>query len=244
VLPEPAGFGLPVKLKANPMAKIYFDPLVIGTFQRLFGATAFLEAIDTAIPTLEANENQYLERLSAQEGWDYSDYAIEKLELDAKFRTWVPTFATYSVIILLHSVIETQLFGFAERLGKNRGAKLRVKDLGGRGIQQSALYLECVVSFPVREDPAWALLQDLQSLRNIIVHRGGNRGNSPDQQKVVEVLVRRHPHKLELRKADGIHEQIWVSMNLVRDFAGATEGFFERIFKSAGLPNRHLQMDS
>ena len=78
------------------MAKLHLDPLVLGTFQRLFGITAFLESIDTAIPTLEANENQYLERLASQEGWDYSEYAIEKLELDAKFRTWVPAFATYS----------------------------------------------------------------------------------------------------------------------------------------------------
>ena len=116
------------------MAKLYFAPLVIGTFQRLFGATAFLEAIDTAIPMLEANENQYLERLSAQEGWEYPDYAIEKIELDAKFRTWVPMFATYSVIILLHSVIETQLLGFAERLGQKRDTKLRVKQLAGRGL--------------------------------------------------------------------------------------------------------------
>ena len=193
---------------------------------------------------LEANENEYLERLYVQEGWEYSDYAIEKIELDAKFRTWVPTFATYSVIILLHSVVETQLLGFAERLGKKRDAKLRVKQLAGRGLEQSALYLERVVSFPVTTDPAWPLLQDLQLLRNIIVHRGGNRGDSPDHQKSVEDLIRRHPQKLHLQKADGIHEQLWVSMNLVRAFARETEGFFERIFKAAGLPNRHLQMDS
>ena len=81
-------------------------------------------------------------------------------------------------------------------------------------------------------------------LRNIIVHRGGNRGDKPDQQKAVDELIRRHPQKLQLQKADGIHEQLWVSMNLVRDFARETEGFFERIFKSAGLPNCHLQMEA
>jgi len=59
------------------MAIIHFDPLVIGTFQRLFGISAFLDAVDTATPMLEANENHYLERLAAQEGWEYADYAIE-----------------------------------------------------------------------------------------------------------------------------------------------------------------------
>jgi len=226
------------------MATIHFDPLVIGTFQRLFGIAAFLETIGTAIPMLEANENQYLERLAAQEGWQYSDYAIEKIELDAKFRTWVPRFATYSIIILLHSVLETQLFAFAERLGKKRDAKLRVKQVAGRGLEQAALYLEGVVSFPVKVDPVWSLLQDLQLLRNIVVHRGGNCGDSPDHLKAVDGLIRRHPNKLELLKADGVHEQIWISMNLCRDFAREIEEFFGRIFKSAGFPNRHMQMDT
>ena len=53
------------------MATIHFDHLVLETFQRLFGVTAFLDAIDTAIPMLEANENQYLEHLAVQEGWDH-----------------------------------------------------------------------------------------------------------------------------------------------------------------------------
>ena len=222
------------------MAIIHFDPLVIGTFQRLFGISAFLEAVDTATPTLEANENHHLERLAAQEGWDYSDYAIEKIELDAKFRTWVPTFAAYSVVILLHSIVENQLFAFADRLGKKQSAKLRVKQLAGRGLEQAAIYLECVVSISVKTDCAWPILQDLQLLRNVIVHRGGRRGDSPEQQKDVDGLIRRHSDKLQLQKADGVHAQIWVSMNLCRDFAREVEGFFERVFESAGLPNRHM----
>ena len=68
--------------------------------------------------------------------------------------------------------------------------------------------------------------------------------DAPDQQRAVEELIRRHPHTLQLQKTDAIHEQTWISMNLVRDFARETERFFERIFRSAGLPNRHLQMDS
>ena len=39
---------------------------------------------------------------------------------------------------------------------------------------------------------------------------------------------------LELRKADGFHEQIWMSMNLCRDFAQNFDGFIERVFKAFG----------
>ena len=44
------------------------------------------------------------------------------------------------------------------------------------------------------------------------------------------------------RKAEGVGVQIWVSMNLCRDFAQNIEGFFERVFKASGLPNLHMQL--
>jgi len=147
------------------------------------------------------------------------------------------------VIILLYSIIETQLFAFAEHLGRKHGSKLRVNDMAGQGMERSALYLERVLSVPVKTDPAWRQIQDLQSLRNIIVHRGGKSGESPDQQVKVEELIKRYPKALQLQKADGVHELMWISMHLCRDFAQCIDGFFERIFKAAGLPNRHMQLD-
>lgn len=84
----------------------------------------------------------------------------------------------------------------------------------------------------------------MQTLRNLIVHRGGKRGELPEHQKPVDELVRRYPTTLALQKADGFHEQIWMSMNLCRDFAQNIDGFFERVFKASGLPNRHGQLDS
>ena len=46
-----------------------------------------------------------------------------------------------------------------------------------------------------------------------------------------------------MQSADGVQEQLWVSMNLCRDFREGINGFFERIFKATGLPNRHLQIE-
>jgi hypothetical protein len=115
--------------------------------------------------------------------------------------------------------------------------------MAGKGIEQSALYLEMVISFPVKSDPAWCSLQDLQKLRNIIVHRGGKHG-SAEQQKILERLIDKYPQTLELRKVDGIHEQVWISMNLCRMFADGLVEFFERRFESADLPTRHGQLDS
>ena len=48
------------------MAVIHFNPLVIETFARLLGASAFLETISEGIPTVEEKEHRYLEELAAQ----------------------------------------------------------------------------------------------------------------------------------------------------------------------------------
>jgi hypothetical protein len=118
-----------------------------------------------------------LEQLAKDGSWEYGDYTEERDILDHNFQTWIPMFAAYSVTVLLYSIVETQLCAFAEYVGKNSGSKLRVKDMAGKGIERSALYLKRGLSIDVTTDLAWSRLKDLQSLRDIIVHRGGNAAN-------------------------------------------------------------------
>ena len=217
-------------------------PVMIETFARLHGARAFLETVNDGIPTVEEKERCCLAQLFAEGGCEDGEYAVERQVLDDKFHTWIPTFAAYSVAILLHSVVETQLDAFAAHMGRKLGSKLRLKDMGGKGVDRSARYLARALSIDVKTDPAWSRLKDLQSLRNVIVHRGGKRGESSEHQKTVDELVRRYPQALGLRKADGFHEQIWMSMNLCRDFAQNIDGFFDGIFKASGLPRRNMEL--
>src|SRR5438128_524850 len=111
------------------MAKIHLDFLVLETFDRLFGVTAFLEVVDKAIPETEWREQEALKQLAEGEHWDYADYAGQRQVLDQKFRHWLPRYAGYSVVILLHSVVETQLFNYAQRVGSIRSSPFRVKDI-------------------------------------------------------------------------------------------------------------------
>jgi len=199
--------------------------------------------MNDGIPAVEEKEHRYLEQLANEGDWEYGEYAVERDILNQKFHSWVPTFAAYSATVLLHSIVETQLDAFAEHIGKKQGSKLRVKHIAGNGVERSATFLDRVLSIEVKTDSAWSRVQDLQSLRNIIVHRGGKRGQSSEHQNEVDRLVKRYSQALEIRKIDGLHDQIWMSMNLCRDFALDVDGFFERLFKTAGLPNRHLQLD-
>jgi hypothetical protein len=173
--------------------------------------------MNDGIPTVEEKEHRFLEQLAAEGDWEYGEYAAERAVLNDKFHTWIPTFAAYSAAVLIHSIVETQLEAFATHMGKKRGSKLRVEDMAGKGVDRSANYLKGGLSIDVKTDPAWSRLKDLQSLRNIIVHRGGKPGESENRKRADELLSR-YPKALEIRKADGFHEQIWVSMNLCRDF--------------------------
>jgi hypothetical protein len=223
---------------------IHINSLVIETYARLDGALAFVETMNDAIPLVEEKEHRYLEHLSAEGRWEFGEYSAEQDVLNQTFRTWVPMFAAYSATILLHSIFENQLDAFAEHIRSARGSKIRVNDMAGKGTERSALYLDRVLSIKVKTDPAWGCLNDLRKLRNIIVHRGGKLGETPEHRKTVDHLLRTYPMKLRLEKADGFHEQIWISMNLCRDLAEKLDEFFGRLFKASGLPNRHGQLVS
>jgi hypothetical protein len=218
------------------MAIINF--LVAETFERLFGVLALLEVLDQSIPEMEYRAQQALQELAEHEGWEYGEYEAERDVLDSKFRHWVPRLAAYSVIALLQAVVETALLRVAEYAGKARGSSFRVKDLGGKGVEQAAVYLQRLISLDVKADPAWNQLRDLQDLRNMIVHRGGKPGESLEHQKVMDRLLAAHPESLILPSDKRVvYGEIWISTRLCKEFAKDIEGFLKRLFRAVGLPD-------
>lgn len=224
------------------MAKIHFDHLAIETFQRLYGASAFLEMADKAIPQLEREERERLRRLAEEEGWDFGDYDVERQALDAKFQHWIPRFVAHAVIILLDSIVETQLFAYAERIGRAKGSKFRPQEVKGHGLEPAALYLKATAALDIKADPAWEELNHLQNLRNILVHKGGKQGDSPEDKKKLDRLLQAFPkEKLSLQEnayALRSESEIWISLSLCRDFVRTIEEFFKRLCNRAGLPDK------
>jgi hypothetical protein len=220
------------------MARIRIDPLVAETLERLVGTAAFLEALDKVVPEVEWQERESLKELAAEQNWDFGDFSVEQQILDEKFGRWIPTLAAYSVIILLHSAVEAQLDSFAGRVGRMQGSSFGLDDTAGRGIERAALYLKKVGGLAVKDDPAWPHLQNMQKLRNVIAHRGG-KWTGTDAER--ERLLLTYPGKLAFRDRSLTRQELWISMNLCREFAQQTEGFFKRIFKAAGLPDKGVQ---
>lgn len=87
--------------------KLRFNFLALDTFNRLLSARAFIKLLDDAVLRSEWEETEALKQVAEQEGWDYSDYEIERQVLDEKFRHWMPRFAAHSCVALLYSVVET-----------------------------------------------------------------------------------------------------------------------------------------
>ena len=220
--------------------RVTIDFLVMETFQRLFGFFSLCNLLDKTIPEAELEETASLREIAEGHGWEFEEYQAEVEGLEAKFRHWLPRLSAYSIIILLDSILETQLAAYAERAARTKKSAFRLKDIHGKGIEQARLFLLRVSAMDISWDRAWIRLEDLHKLRNFIVHGGGKRPESKEQQQPVDPLLRSYKGKLafpEQPKRYGFDE-IWVSMPLCRMFAQEVEGFFERLFKAAGLPRR------
>jgi len=216
--------------------KFHIDPLAITTFRRLAGVRAFIELLYQSIPEIECREREALSRLAREQGLDFGEYSVEAQLLDERFRHWMPRLSAYSIIMLLHSIVETQLFACAQRVGSGEGQAFQVRDMRGGVLESATLYLRNAGGVDVTADPAWPRLKDLHELRNIIVHRGGTRGQSPEHQKTFKRLVETYAPGLSSADQPGwSYGEMWVSLRLCAQFAGDVEGFFSRILKAIGV---------
>ena len=152
----------------------------------------------------------------------------------------MPRLSAYSIIVLLQSLLETQLFACAEWVGRRDSTVFRPRDFLGsrRGTMDVAvLFLRKAPGVDVTSDPVWSRLKDLQQLRDIIVHRSGTRGEAEEHQKTFDRLIQQYAPRLSVAEgADWLHGEIWVSLILCRDFAKDLGAFFARTLKVIGVP--------
>lgn len=215
---------------------ITIDTLAITTFRRLAGIDAFISLLDNSMPEVEWREREALNHVAQEQDWDFVDYSGESQLLDERFRHWIPRFSAYSIIMLLQSIVETQLFACAQRVSQNPSAVFHVRDIRGRVQESAVLYLRKAGSVDVTKDPAWSRLQDLHELRNIIVHRGGTRGESPEHQKTFDGLLSKYaPQLASADDPSSLYGEMWVSLRLCVGFVGDVEAFFSRTLRAIGV---------
>lgn len=219
------------------MTSIKFEPVVFDTLGSIWGIRAYVDEMERTLPIAEKKERERLSELARKLNWDYEAYSEEQSDADSKWEYWIPRVLSYSLVTLLHSVVETQLLALSKRLRPDE-QPFKVDDLRGRPIKQSRTYLSRVVKLDVASDHEWERLRDLAKIRNIIVHRGGLVGADEKQREQVNKLVKKYSPRLKIDIG-----YLEVSLALCRQFLDAIEAFFRRIFKIAGLSERALIED-
>jgi hypothetical protein len=223
------------------MALFTIDPLAIVTFQRLSAVRAFIDLLDASLPEVELRQREKLDQLAKDQGWEFGDYSVENQLLYERFGHWMPRLSAYSVIVLLQSVVETQLLASAERVCHEHPPPFNLRELlANRGgtIDVAVRYLLKIRGVDVKQDPAWDRLMDLQNLRDIIVHRGGTRGESEKHQATFDRLIQRYGPRLAQREnaaADWLYSEVWVSLPFCREFSQDVGRFFARTLKAIGV---------
>ena len=161
-----------------PTPKIRFNLLAGNTLARLAGVRALIEHADRSIPEMEAQVLKDLQARAESENWDYGDFDVERQRLQADYRHGIPKYAGYSGILLLCSVLETQLAACADQVAKDKGSEFRVKDINGSSLEAPARLVRNLTGVRVADDAAWSRLKDMQVLRNIIIHREEQKDRS------------------------------------------------------------------
>lgn len=215
------------------MVKIRWENVVFDTLGWIRGIRQYIDQLRQLLPDAERRERDVLNQLAKQFEWDYESYSEKNSEIESKFSYWLPRVAAYSIITILHALVETQLRALADRLRHLRGEALKPNEISGDAIEKSKIYLVKVMKLPVADTPEWQTLRDIADIRHIIVHNQGAIGGDEKRRKRVEELKCRYPNKLSERIGE-----LDISLFLCEDFLDKVEDFFRQMFKQAGLPQK------
>lgn len=215
------------------------DPVILEPLGWVSSIRAYLEEIETTMPEAKHRAIKRLSETTKQEKWDKESLLLETEILESRFDFDFPKLLRYSIVTLLHTVVESQLIRLANHLRNKKGLSLQAKDFRGTSIEQTKLYFNKVVNLNVSNDPAWGALRDLAELRDIIVHRGGIQGADTHHQKTVERLVDKYKGELVLRGSkDSPDTEIEISPALCHRFLNTVEKFFHRLFQASDLESK------
>jgi hypothetical protein len=131
----------------------------------------------------------------------------ESWDLELLFTEHFPSLQRRSALITLHSFFETELNKLCRLYKSEKHFRLGVRDLKGKGIDRSMLYLEKVAEINVHKNsPEWAAIRQIRDVRNCIVHGDARVGVTGEASTIInfvsgnEFLTCNDDHELVLQK--------------------------------------------
>jgi hypothetical protein len=131
----------------------------------------------------------------------------------------------YSCIVMLFTTVERELKRLVDNLETERGQqKLKLNDIGGAFLNKVAKYIEVFYDLRLANCPHYAALHDLQKIRNCIIHRLGEVGESDDDKYLVELQTKRAGFFAHTPNG------IWIKPECIRKFFVEIWSFFSWVF--------------
>ena len=208
------------------MALIRIDRLTVETMGRAWGTQTFVSAMDDGVAEAWEKAQHQLQVFCEENGREAAEYFMERQILDEQYRSWVTRLSTYSAIVAVHALTESELFAiaddFAKRTNPERPARRR------RNLTEAAKYLDKVANVKVKTQPSWRDMKNVEKLRHLIVHSGGNVTCATARDKVSRLA--RHYGERHIRVATGGEfrdDHLFVSQSLCREFADKAVELFK-----------------
>lgn len=109
-----------------------------------------------------------------------------------------------SFIITLFTFLESSLMDCCRNIELEKKYRLTVKDLAGKGIVQSMNYLVKVhkIEYFLETSTEWSQLQDIQRLRNCLVHNSGKLDETAEQSQQLKKYIHRNTN-LRIDESNG-----------------------------------------
>jgi hypothetical protein len=125
-------------------------------------------------------EENYVRAVEAHRGLD-----SETWDLAGIFTEYFPSLQRRSALLTVWGYFEHELDKLCALYEAEKGFRLDLSDLNGRGIDRSTAYLEKVVGLNVHKtSQEWNRIKKIQKVRNIVAHQDGrlaDRSGVPEQ---------------------------------------------------------------
>jgi hypothetical protein len=166
-----------------------WDKLIVRDFtirvDKTRRAHALVEnAVTQRLLDLEEDAKQQA-AYSSEDGHPHRELEYEHWAIQEE----VPQVLRTSLFVQAYSLFERCMGLIAAASGERLGVRLSVRDLSGKGLQQSMTYLKKACGIQVPDQTLeWNTIKTLQRIRNVLVHKRGTLG--PDDQDLRQFAVK------------------------------------------------------
>lgn len=162
------------------LPRVFLDTPTITTGERLSGVKDLLELLQGALPVFEERALLELSEDASRLRYEAAEYFLERDILHAKYKEYLPRFAAFAVVTVLHAVLEVQLHECVLHVCRRTGAIRPRPSKRGNHVRFYLRWLEQHAGVTPIQRSDRNKLDHLRQLRNNIAHKLGRRSEDGD----------------------------------------------------------------